>query len=64
MNIESTNCQGDMSCKMLCHTPALVCPPEQCWDRLYTPEEGLEMGTMFDVLNLPFEPHLLRGTDK
>ncbi|MBO5788827.1 MAG: spore coat associated protein CotJA [Clostridia bacterium] len=35
---------------------AMVYSPEQYWGQLYTPEEGLEIGTIFECLNLPFDP--------
>ena len=56
MNSENLNCRGEETavCPATCNTIALVCPPEQPWDRLYTPDDGLAMGTLFESLNLPF----------
>ena len=53
---ERINCRGEetQAYPAVCHTVALVCPPEQHWEKLYTPEDGLEMGTIFESLNLPF----------
>ena len=59
MSCEQNNCNGEqMSCPVsVCHTPAMVCPPMQEWTDIYTPEEGLAMGTMFKALDLPFHPN-------
>ena len=34
---------------------AMVYSPEQAWRCLYTPDQALEAGTLFDELNKPFE---------
>ena len=34
---------------------AMVYSPMQCWRRLYTPEEALIKGTLFEELNKPYE---------
>lgn len=35
---------------------AMVYSPEQYWGQLYTPEEGLERGTLFEGLYKPWQP--------
>ena len=34
---------------------AMVYSPMQCWRRLYTPEDALIKGTLFEELNKPYE---------
>ena len=34
---------------------AMVYSPMQCWRRLYTPDEALMKGTLFEELNKPYE---------
>lgn len=56
MNKENLNCRGEETtvCPETCDTVALVCPPAQPWHALYTPDDGLAAGTLFEDLNLPF----------
>lgn len=35
---------------------AMVYSPEQYWGQLYEPEEGLERGTLFEGLYMPWAP--------
>ena len=53
-------CQS-MSCNVSCPTEvpapslAMVYCPRQCWRSLFSPEDGLQHGTLFAELVLPFE---------
>lgn len=45
-------------CPSTLHAPslAMVYSPRQCWRNVLSPEEGLQQGSIFSELVLPFEP--------
>ena len=47
----------DISCPKEIPAPslAMVYCPRQCWQNLFSPEDGLKHGTLFAELDLPFE---------